>query len=56
VKLSRDALDGTTGIPLLFKLSDRASKGLRTMARDNVIRVQTSQTLLPVNLRDIEEL
>jgi len=33
-----------------------ASKGTRTMARDNVIRVQTSQTLLLVNFRDIEKL
>jgi len=28
-----------------------ASKGPLTMARDNVIRVQTSQTLLAVNFR-----
>ena len=39
------------GIPLLFKLSDMASKGPLTMAKDNVIRDQTSQTLLVVNFR-----
>ena len=33
-----------------------ASIGPLTMARDNVIRVQTSQTLLVVDFRDIGEL
>ena len=45
-----------SGISLLFNLSDMASIGPLTMARDNVIRVQTSQTLLVVDFRDIGEL